>query len=65
MKFNSFWITFIGLIIGAIGGWLYYTLTPCEASCSGSKMSLFIPMFMGTIIGLFAAQVILTFKRTN
>jgi hypothetical protein len=65
MKSIGFWITLFGLFLGALGGWLYYTLMPCEASCSGSKMSLFIPMFMGTIIGLFASQVLLTFKRFN
>jgi len=50
MKSIGFWITLFGLVLGGLGGWLYYTLTPCEASCSGGKMSLFIPMFLGIYI---------------
>ena len=59
--FREFWLI-VGWIIGGIGGAVYHQLTPCIAGCSGGKMSLFIPVFIGAGLGGVVFQILLSLK---
>lgn len=57
MKNRQTLIILLGYIIGAVGGYVYYRLFPCETGCTITSSPL-ITMLIGAFIGGFVFQLI-------
>ena len=57
MKNQHTLITMLGYVIGAGGGFIYYSLFPCETGCILTS-SPFMTMLIGAFIGGFVFQFI-------
>jgi hypothetical protein len=57
MKNRQTLIAVVGYMVGAIGGFVYYNLFPCETGCTITS-SPFITMLIGAFIGGFVFQLI-------
>lgn len=57
MKNRQTLIVLLGYVTGAIGGFIYYSLFPCETGCTITS-SPYITMLIGAFIGGFLFQFI-------
>ncbi|TAE10298.1 MAG: hypothetical protein EAZ95_15010 [Bacteroidetes bacterium] len=50
-----FWLTFVGIILGALGGYLYYAYVGCSSgSCAITSRPLNSTLYGALLGGLFA-----------
>lgn len=57
MKNKQTIIAILGYLVGALGGFVYYSFFPCETGCTVTS-NPFITMMIGAFIGGFIFQFI-------